>query len=92
MEDRSRLTTEARAELEGRDPTKDIIDEFVDRLVAVGAGSRDQVEHAIHQLRRHDVHAPEVVHVPKSRAPLTRAEHNRKKALRKAQRRARRHA
>lgn len=90
MEDRSRLTTEARAELEGRDPTDDIIDEFVDRLVAVGAGSREQIEHTIQQLRRHDVTAPEIVHVPRSRAPLTPTERNRKKAQRKAQRRARR--
>lgn len=90
MDDRSRLTTEAQAELEGRDPTEAIIDEFVDRLVAVGAGSRGQIEHAIDQLRRRDVHPPEVVLVPPSRAPMTRAERNRKKAQRKTQRRARR--
>lgn len=90
MDDARSLTTEARAYLEGRDPVEDIIDEFIDRMVAVGAGSRAQIEHAIHQLRRHDVNDPQIVLVPRSRAPLTQAERNRKKADRKAQRRARR--
>lgn len=89
MSDSSRLTAEAKAHLEGRDPTDDIIDEFIDRMVAVGAGPRSHIEHAVAQLRRHDVVAPEIVIVSRGGAPLTRAERNRKKAQRKAQRRAR---
>jgi len=78
--------------LEGRDPQQDIIDDFVERMVAVGAGSRDHIEHAVQQLRRHDVTSPEIVIVSKGRTLLTRTERNRKKAQRKDQRRARRRA
>ncbi len=88
MENRRNATDEAMFSLDGRKPIDDAIEDCVNRLVAVGAGTRSQIEHAINRLRHCGVNAPKIVYAPAKRAPLTRTERNQKKTARRARRKA----